>query len=661
MRLGKRLPVFFIGIIALLFFYTTSASAADDITGITLEKQMRAMIDKEIIYGYQEGVYGPTRDVTRGEFAAFITRALELPSAENEVKFHDVSPSSKLAAAIGSAYQAKLISGYSDGSFRPNENITREQMASIIGKSLEYLQVPKKVEAVSFTDINDISPRFQEYVAMNYYYDITRGFPQSDGSVAFKPKNNAKRDQAAAFIYNMLGAADKIKEEDGTDQPVEPEPEFSYSVAAIAGGAVTETGSYSTYDEALSVWNQSSDKVILKNGKIIKMKSGIAVTVPSGKTSLTSLYNESLTSASTYVVNDTELEYLDADEAKVKIQFAGRTAYVKQENVQLIPRQMLQGRSYYKASQGELYHYLFLTAQNKYVSYHAGKAPSFFQEKQKYYSWNGSTFLSDAGKAIGTAYQYFQYLPVRTKTNYTADELNRAIELKLIDLEKFYQSNPQTYAKYKDATTKSKLIGIGTYLKQVESEKKVNALHILSLAFHESDYGLSSRAQNYNNLFGLRVYDDNPANDVFPTVEANIDALINEFWGANYIPPGSRYGNGAVFGNKGIGFNVMYASDPYWGAKAAGHMYRIDKLLGGKDLGVYRIGLTNTSGLNVRTSPEVTSTNKAFTYATSQMPVVILEELTRPDRTWVKTISDDAQFDEVYIAGEYVDEISVVK
>ena len=93
----------------------------------------------------------------------------------------------------------------------------------------------------------------------------------------------------------------------------------------------------------------------------------------------------------------------------------------------------------------------------------------------------------------------------------------------------------------------------------------------------------------------------------------------------NYIPQSGGYANGAVLGNKALGFNVKYASDPYWGQKIAGHMYRVDKFLGSKDFGQYRIGITNTTGLNVRHEPKVSSATLQFTYKNAGMPVAILE------------------------------------
>ncbi len=66
-----------------------------------------------------------------------------------------------------------------------------------------------------------------------------------------------------------------------------------------------------------------------------------------------------------------------------------------------------------------------------------------------------------------------------------------------------------------------------------------------------------------------------------------------------------------------IGINVRYASDPYWGAKTAGHMYRIDTALGSKDYQQYKVGITTQKEVSVRKDPEVingTNNNRAYQY-----------------------------------------------
>ncbi|MFS0576588.1 glucosaminidase domain-containing protein [Sporosarcina sp. 179-K 3D1 HS] len=429
-----------------------------------------------------------------------------------------------------------------------------------------------------------------------------------------------------------------------------------YDVATLQpDGRTSIIRTYPNYESALSAL--AANQVILQAGNIIKMPAGLVVTKPTKQSSLTIIYaDKQLKRQETYVPADTELTYIDSTDTYVEVNVAGIPRFIKHENSHLIPEGAVQNRSYYYRSSDALYHSIYSHSTKKFATYNAGAAPSFMQAGAQYYSADGSHFTTADGKEAGVAYQYFQYLPIRSVTPYSADEIDAFIVDLLNRLEAQYPNS----STYQNASTKSKLLGIGSILKKIEAEHHVNALHILALAQHESTYGLSDRAQQYNNLFGLYVTDDNPLAKHFDSVERNIEELITAFWNKNYIPPNGAYAYGAVFGNKSVGMNVKYASDPYWGSKAAGHLYRIDKAMGGiEGANAYELGLTNTTGLNVRTSPG-TNHPIAFTYAKSGMPLIILDDAL-PESPWIKIRSDSTHHDELYVHGSYVDKLPVIK
>jgi hypothetical protein len=182
------------------------------------------------------------------------------------------------------------------------------------------------------------------------------------------------------------------------------------------------------------------------------------------------------------------------------------------------------------------------------------------------------------------------------------------------------------------------------------------------MAFHESQYGMSSNALKLNNLFGIKAYDSNPSGaEPYPTVNDSVDALVNSYLNKNYIPQSGWYANGAVPGNKYIGFNVKYASDAYWGSKLGSHMYRIERGLGFKDYSNKQvIGLTNTANTNVRTSPSSTqgTTNLLFTYKTANKPVIIVSEEKAADGwIWYKILSDANGSQYGYVRSDLVDKL----
>lgn len=468
---------------------------------------------------------------------------------------------------------------------------------------------------------------------------------------------------AEGYTYSAtytLHITNSVKDENGKPLSTYNQKKFTiealgtYDIVNISSNGTTSlVKTYDTYEKALT--NLKTNQGIQYKGSLIKMPSGMVITNANTTSVLTNIYSDKqLTKPVTYVISNTELLYIDSTDMYVEVNVAGKSMYISQENSNLIPMNALTGRSYYSVSNGELVHSIYSTSNNTYSSYQIGMAPDFMTSGQKYYSVDGTHYTNSSGQEVGTSYPYFEYLSARSKTNYTAEEIDAYIIAMLQKLESDYPNN----VLYQQAAQKSKLIGLGSYLKQIEETQHINALFILGLAQHESAYGLSNRAQQYNNLFGLYVSDNNPLAKYFPTVESNIDELVNAFLNKNYLPPNAGYANGVIFGNKAIGINMKYASDPYWGAKAAGHIYRIDQMMGGKDsITKYKLGITNTSGLNVRTGPG-TNYAAAYRYTNTGMPITILDD-NLPESDWIKVLSDSADYEELYIHRDYIQEFPV--
>ncbi|WP_050180109.1 S-layer homology domain-containing protein [Domibacillus robiginosus] len=610
--------------------------------GDSLGRELSAIIDAGIMSGYEDGSYKPDNSVTREEFATFLARALQLP--EGPAKFKDVSPSSSLAPYVNAAAAAGIINGGSDGNFSPKATITRQDMALMISNALKYLGKDAAYVKPPFPDVDNLSSAYRTAIGKSVSLGIISGY--TDGR--FGPLDNARRGQAAAFIYRML-------------QGNLPEPAVKpFETANIdAAGTITPSSvSYESFDMARQAMNKNGAELLLKNGKIMYMKEygGMVFAKPESNATIARLYaDEQFKNEKTYVTANAaassgipaELQYITSTDSYVNVYIGGSEYYMKPEDARLVPYEGASGRSYYSVSNGLLVHHIYNIDTNKTAAYTAGPAPSFMQAGGTYYSWDGFSFYDEAGQQAGREYQYFQFLSGRTKTNYTAAELDAYIVKVLAERQALYPS------KYANATTKSKLIGLGTMAKKAESLFNVNALMIVNLAIHEGDYGMSPIAQETNNLFGLKVTDSNPAGgSVFKTVEDSVTALAKDYLGMGYFTPGQWKFNGAVPGNKTTGINVKYASDPHWGAKFAGHMYTVDREMGGKDFGRYTIGFTNTNGLNVRTAPS-TSAGILYTYKASGMPVTIVR-----DGEWAEIISDNPS-QTGYVYSSYVNKLPV--
>lgn len=627
-----------------LCFLLMSATLTDasDIDNHSMKKELTYLIQNNIMTA-ENGNYYPNRAITRAEFSSFIARTLKLEDKSLNIEFKDVAASYIYADDIAKAASAGIITGYEDQSFKPNNTITRQQMAVMLERALHFLEIETSTTTLTFQDTNKIFKEYRNAVAISTNLGIIKGTPEKDG-VYFYPQNSATRAQAAAFIYRLVEVIAELKPDYGLEKPEVNTDE--YELKKFENGKEMTIKKYETLDTALKDFQPQKGHYITYNGKIIKISYGIAST-----NNFTVIYGSDKKTGVTYVSAGTEMQYKNSDGTWVEVNIAGREGFVKLTDISLVPYDLLINRSYYMVSGSNLLHYVYNHVTKTYASYETGKAPAFLEKDKEYYSWDGVTFFNKASKIVGTSYNYYQFLPIHAMTNYTAEEIDNYILMKLQELE------TTGLSIYKEASSKSKLIGIGETLKKAEATYNVNALTILSLAIHESQYGMSTRAQLENNLFGLYVTDSDPLLKKFESIEANINELLTNFWKNNYIPPNASYANGSVLGNKKIGFNVKYASDPYWGAKVAGHYYRFEKAMGGKDAkNALKIGITTTTGLNVRTGPS-TSSEKEFTYNLAHMPVIIAGE----ENGWYRVVSDKTGKANVYISKDYVDVIETIK
>ncbi|RXJ02966.1 S-layer protein [Anaerobacillus alkaliphilus] len=605
--------------------------AADDLKGHNLETEMRAVVELGIMKGYREGVFAPNDPITRGQFATFVARALKLPSPPpTQENFDDVTRGVGLADGIYRSAAAGIVSGYPGNVFKPDQRITREQMAVMIDRALAYKSIKRTAVYLPFIDVEQIAPSFREAVSHNVYFGIIKGNPVGQGQLRFAPKEDATRAHAAAFIYRMLYVINS-----GGEQVV------NYQIATISNGQLSVAPiQYLSYADALANLIDPNSQVIVLGQQVIKMNNGIVVAAPPPGIATLQIYEETMKTNLTYVSPGTELRYLGSDDKKVKVQIAdsNTVGFVKQNEVLLIPTPIIKQQSYYDVVNGEIRHVIYDHLKRTTGAYIYGPAPKQMSHGETYRSWNGIDFVGINNNKTVTYTQYFNYLPLQTVSNYTAEELNA------------YVAHFRPDSPLKD---------LGHVFIQAQELYGVNALYLFSKAIHESDWATSKIAREKNNLFGLNATDSDPEGnaDTFVSMEACI-LHAARFLSTTYFSIGNWRYNGAVLGNKSKGLNVRYASDPYWGQKIAGHMNRVDKFHNRKDYNKYVIGIVTSDNVNVRTQPVVSPSTVQFTHLKAGRYVAILEETVQPDGLWYKIISDHATSKEGFINSNFVQKLT---
>ncbi|WP_176222109.1 S-layer homology domain-containing protein [Tuberibacillus sp. Marseille-P3662] len=573
------------------------------------EEAMNALIDQGVLKGDGKGNYFPGDQITRAEFAAFVVRSLDIKGGDFD-PFPDVSSDRALYDEIHQAAAAGIVNGYPDGTFHPDLKISREQMAVMINRVLSINGVVAETKPLTFTDKNKILQK-EEYlnaVKTNVALGIIKGYLNN----TFRPKNNTIRANAAVVIYRVQNVLEKSQGE--------------YSVASISsdGDINKQSEMYQTFDGAKRQADHSNE-VVFHGNKIVWMKDGL---VHAG--GFTVFYETSrLSSDLTYVSTGTELKYLESGESWVKVQLGRLTGYIKQDVAGLKPSELAEKRSYYTVDNDVLYHHIVSGMSGTY-SY--GPAPDFLQEGKKYYSWDGHTFKTISGQKVGTAYQYFNLLPLNTKTSYTAEDLNR-----------YVKNNIPDRIKQKMGGT-GPLASLGDEFIKAQGKYGVNALYLLAHAIHESAWGSSCIAQERNNIYGYQANDGRECSEVykFDSYQDSVNQVA-QYVINNYQDPDGQYYYGAMLGNKAAGMNVKYASDAYWGQKIAGYMYRIDKSLGGDDFGKYNLGIATADSLNVRPKPS-TSTTEPYQYPRAGAGLIIKDKVENSEGKWFKITSENSDF-----------------
>ncbi|MEK3882629.1 S-layer homology domain-containing protein [Paenibacillus sp. PL2-23] len=171
-----------------------------DIAGHWAEASIGEAGARGWVAGYSDGTFRPSQPVTRAEFVAMLVRALDVPIPASPVlSFRDKESIPDWATAyIAAAIEAKLIEGYSDGTFQPGRLISRAEMASLIVRAEGI--VPTPGEKPRFADADEIPVWAQPYIAAA----VNRGWIQGVGNGRFAPLNNANRAAAVHLIVTLL-------------------------------------------------------------------------------------------------------------------------------------------------------------------------------------------------------------------------------------------------------------------------------------------------------------------------------------------------------------------------------------------------------------------------------------------------------------------------
>ena len=182
-----------------------------DKTFVDIEKHwartdIELLSSKFLIKGIDENTFAPDQLITRAQFATLLVQALGLSENQAAAKFSDVNGKQWHAGYVGAAVEAKLVSGFSDGTYRPNDQITREQMAVMVMNAVRFAGA----DLGSKGDSQKLLAKFQDQAKISQWAEksvfevLEAGIMSGVKTDIFSPADFASRAQAASIMKRML-------------------------------------------------------------------------------------------------------------------------------------------------------------------------------------------------------------------------------------------------------------------------------------------------------------------------------------------------------------------------------------------------------------------------------------------------------------------------
>ncbi|WP_246362977.1 glycoside hydrolase family 3 N-terminal domain-containing protein [Paenibacillus alba] len=178
------------------------ASFTDTSAAAWAEDSIQALAARGAINGIGNGLFNPTGEVTRAEFIKMLIDTFDLADATAVATFKDVPEGQWYTNAVASAQKLGIVNGKDDGTFGVNDNITREDMAVMVYRISQQLnlKLASGHPSAAFTDLSRIAGYARAAVDAIQNAGIINGM--EDGS--FAPKEHASRAQAATMIFRLF-------------------------------------------------------------------------------------------------------------------------------------------------------------------------------------------------------------------------------------------------------------------------------------------------------------------------------------------------------------------------------------------------------------------------------------------------------------------------
>jgi len=241
----KKIMIFIVAFLLIIPMISNvkaeSNQAFSDLKGNSAAKAILYLHDKHIISGYPDGTFRPNEPITRAQAAAMLLKALDIEVNENPtVQFKDVTTKSNYYSILATINEKGIIRG-ENGYMRPGETTSRAQMAAILRRAFN---MPLDSQP-TFTDVSPIHWAYSDINSITKNR-VASGYP--DGS--FKPSNIVTRAHFSAFLARAMEDSMKVKA-------------YKSFVGETGSEIIRDGWKYKTKDNMLVKINQHTNEEII--------------------------------------------------------------------------------------------------------------------------------------------------------------------------------------------------------------------------------------------------------------------------------------------------------------------------------------------------------------------------------------------------------------
>lgn len=178
-----------------------STVVAKDIGGHWAEKQIKDWNEKGFIKGYSDNTFKPNNTITRAEFITLVNNVFGYKD-KAALSFTDIKRSDWYYGEIAKAIEAGYVKGYADGTIKPNNEISRQEVAMVISNIMRLDMAENSAEISKLKDNKDI----QEWSKGAIGAVLDNGYMKGYTDQTFKTGNSITRAEATVALNNVTGS-----------------------------------------------------------------------------------------------------------------------------------------------------------------------------------------------------------------------------------------------------------------------------------------------------------------------------------------------------------------------------------------------------------------------------------------------------------------------